>query len=86
MDVSTDQVIANITAGSYPVGALYDPINGYVYVTSSGASPIENESFTVIDGSANRLVNTIPISGSPSGIDLNVATNEIYVGDHGSSV
>jgi len=51
-----------------------NPATNRIYVCNS----ISN-SVSVIDGSSNTVVATVPLSASPDGIDVNPTTNMIYV-------
>ncbi|EQB68321.1 MAG: hypothetical protein AMDU5_GPLC00014G0128 [Thermoplasmatales archaeon Gpl] len=47
--VRTITVFKTITVGSSPFGAVFDPSNGYVYLTNCGSDTV-----SVINGSSNK--------------------------------
>jgi YVTN family beta-propeller protein len=50
-----------------------------VYVTNE-----ESDNVSVIDGSNNRVIATVPVGGSPVDVDVNSLTNRIYVANSDS--
>lgn len=89
---STDQVTATITLGGDPVGVAVNPVTDMVYATWG------DNDVTVINGATNAFVTNVivgfdgaddPELADPTGIDVNTATNEIFVagwGDKGGSL
>jgi YVTN family beta-propeller protein len=58
----------------WPVGILYDPYNGLVYVADNG-----NNSITVINPTTMSVVDTIDVNGSPIRMALDPTNQLIYV-------
>ncbi len=65
-----------------PFGIVYDPVNGYIYVTNSGSNNV-----SVIDPSNNRIIAYVPLGGLLNGANLvcDSLTGNVYVGS-GSSI
>lgn len=58
-----------------PFGVLYDKYNGNLYVSDSNKNQV-----TVINGTDNNVVTTIPVLGDrPEGLTLDTINHEIYV-------
>lgn len=69
--------VATIPVGSAPWGIDVNPTTNRIYVANAGSNTV-----SVIDGSTNTVVATIPVT-SPDGVGVNPVTNRIYV-DNGS--
>jgi YVTN family beta-propeller protein len=72
----TARVIANITVGSEPKGAAYDPQNGLLYVADYSSMQV-----TVINVSTNNVVATINTGQEAWKPTYNPVNNMIYVGN-----
>ena len=57
-----------------PFGVSYDSNNGNLYVADYGTN-----NTTVIDGSNNSIIKTIPVSDAPTGIAVNSSSGDVYV-------
>ena len=57
-----------------PFGVSYDSNNGNLYVADFGTN-----NTTVIDGSNNSIIKTIPVSDAPTGIAVNSSSGNVYV-------
>ena len=68
--------VYNITKGvaKNPNMVAYDSANGDVYATGT-----DNSSVTVIDGSTNTVVKTLPTGGSPVGVFYDPQDGDLYV-------
>ena len=74
--------VYNITKGvaKNPNMVAYDFANGDVYVTGT-----DNSSVTVIDGSTNTVVKTLPTGGSPVGVFYDPQDGDLYVSSKNST-
>ena len=57
-----------------PFGVSYDSNNGNLYVADFGTN-----NTTVIDGSNNSIIKTIPVADAPTGIAVNSSSGNVYV-------
>lgn len=70
-----DQMVSTISLGKYVAGSVaVNPQTNMIYVVN----PVNN-TVSVIDGSSDSVVSTIPVLPGPSGIAVNPITNKIYV-------
>jgi len=70
-----DQMTSTISLGKYVAGSVaVNPQTNMIYVVN----PVNN-TVSVIDGSSDSVVSTIPVLAGPSGIAVNPITNKIYV-------
>lgn len=79
---TTNEVVATIPIATGCGSALYDPYNGYVYVTDRyhiGGQPASN--VTVIDPDTNRIVLTQAVQQEPFGSAYDPANHNVYVAD-----
>ncbi|MCI4323225.1 MAG: YncE family protein [Thermoplasmata archaeon] len=69
----------SIPVGQGPIGAAFDPDNGYVYVANSGPSDNRstNGSVSVINGSS--VIGAINVGGYPTGVSFDPFNGLIYV-------
>lgn len=65
---------ATVSTGAMPCAASVDPRNGMVYVLNYA-----DNSVTVIDGVAGKVVATIPVGDRPEAIAVDAAKDLIYV-------
>ncbi len=76
-------MIANIVAGSdFHLGIDVNPFTNMVYVSNDvayGAPGWPYGSVSVINGSSNVAVATIPVGPSPYGVGVDSTTNRVYV-------
>jgi YVTN family beta-propeller protein len=84
IDGSTNNVIATVPVGLSPRGVAFDPANGDLYVANSGfdnnVGTIGEGSVSVIDGSTNNVITTLPTGWKDSrGIAFDSANRDIYV-------
>ncbi len=63
-----------------PVAVTFAPANNYVYVANYGSNDV-----SVIDGSTNKIVATIPVGKNPILLAYAPSNQEIYVSNWGSS-
>ena len=71
-NVFADSVMTTIPVGAKPVGVGVNQNTNMVYVTNHDSNTV-----SVIDGSTNAVVKTIPVGYSL--VAVNPITNEIYV-------
>jgi len=71
---ATNTVIANISVGEGPYGVLYDPSNGYIYVTNTAQNNV-----SVIDGANNTVIASINVGFNPEGVAYDPSNGYIYV-------
>lgn len=84
IDGATNKVLATVPVGRDPVELAVNPNTGFVYVDNQ-----LSQSMSVIDGSSNTVVATVTVgcngtctnstAGAPTGVDVNQATNTVYV-------
>ena len=74
IDISTSRLIKAIPVGDSPVQTVYNPLNGYIYVTISNSKRVD-----VIDPSTNNVIKSIPVGVHPTGIAYNPNNHYIYV-------
>ena len=89
IDSLSNTVIGTITVGNQPWGIAVNPLTncvgapsvcwGTVYVTNYGSNTV-----TVINGSNNAVIATIPVGMQPEGIAVNPSLGVAYVADSGS--
>ena len=77
---ATNTVIANISVGEGPYGILYDPSNGYIYVTNTAQNNV-----SVIDGANNTLIASINVGAYPEGLAYDPSNGYIYVANSWSN-
>lgn len=65
IDLSTKKVVATIETGKGSHGVVVSPDNKYVYVTN-----MFEDTVSVIDNTANKVIATIPVDGEPNGISF----------------
>ncbi len=58
----------------FPYGAAFDFADGDIYVTNDGASNV-----SVVSGSTNKVVTTIPVGSNPIGAAFDSTNGDIYV-------
>lgn len=66
--------LPGIDVGTEPTSVAANPRNQRLYVTNSGALTV-----SVIDGTTNSLVETIPLPTRPLSVALNQRSNRVYV-------
>ena len=84
------QTPTTVPVGSFDNALAVDPVTNTVFVTNQDASP---GTVSVIDGNScngthpsgcgNQPIATVPVGGGPSGLDVNPATNTVYVANTG---
>jgi YVTN family beta-propeller protein len=73
----TNQVIGSpITVGMNPNGIAFDSANGNLYVDNSVRV---QSTVSVISGSSNTVIATIPVGKNPEGVAFDSANGNIYV-------
>lgn len=78
IDGTTYSLIKAIPVGDSPVQIVYNPNNGFMYVTN-----INSQSVSVIDCSTNTVIKNIPVGPQPTGIAYNSINHNIYVTNSG---
>ena len=74
IDISSSSLIKAIPVGDSPVQTVYNPFNGYIYVTISNSKRVD-----VIDPSTNSVTKSVPVGVHPTGIAYNPNNHYIYV-------
>ncbi len=82
VDLSTNTVIATVSAGAF--GVDVNPTTNKIYVTDPGNSN-NYTSVAIIDGSTNTVMQKITVGNGPSGVAINSHTNKAYVTNQGSN-
>lgn len=59
IDAATNAILTNVSVPGLPSGAVYDPVNGYVYVSESASTNTDN--ISVINSATNTLVTNIVV-------------------------
>jgi YVTN family beta-propeller protein len=72
--------IANITVGSFPDAVYLNSDVNMLYVSNRHSNTI-----SVINGTTNKVENTIEVGSAPYYLDGNPITNKIYVANYGSN-
>ena len=70
----SQQVIATIAVGNWPIYLAADEKTNRIYVSNQG-----DDTVSVIDGVTNAAIATVRVGHSPNGIAVNSRTNTIYV-------
>lgn len=65
VDLTTKKVVTNIETGKGSHGVVVSPDNKYVYVTN-----MYEDTVSVIDNAANKVIATITVDGEPNGISF----------------
>lgn len=82
MNAATDHLVTNVTVGTTPSGMAYDTSNGDIYVGSwaNNANNYVSNNVTVIFGSTNSVVKSIPAGGAiGNGVMYEPANHDVYV-------
>ena len=74
IDTSSGTIVNSIPLGDSPVQVLYNPFNGYIYVTVTNSQRVD-----VIDPSSKTVIASIPVGIHPAGIAYNPNNHLIYV-------
>lgn len=81
IDPSSGTLVKSIAVGDSPVQVLYNPFNGYMYVTDTNSQRVD-----VIDPSTNNVIKSIPVGIHPIGMAYNSNNHNVYVANsHQSS-
>lgn len=75
----TNTIISVISVGSLPESGVYDPYNGYVYITNA-----LSDNVSVINTVTNTVIASIPVGKEPVGIAYSSVSNDIYVSNGAS--
>lgn len=78
VDACSHQIIGTTNFGSITAGAAVDPLSGHAFVTDANV-PSQT---AVLDRNGNILA-TIAVPPSPLGLDVDPATNEVFVSSTG---
>ena len=70
----SQQVIATIAVGNWPIYLAADEKTNRIYVSNQG-----DDTVSVIDGVTNAALATVRVGHSPNGIAVNSRTNTVYV-------
>lgn len=82
---TTNKVVSNITVGLDPIGAVFDSLNGYIYVTKGNSFNVSSQtspycgSLSVINSSTNSVVSTVNLGSDPIGSTFDSENGYIYV-------
>jgi YVTN family beta-propeller protein len=63
-----------VTVGAEPISIAVNPVNGRAYIANAGAGTV-----TVLDGSSDTVVATIPIGSHPYSIAVSPGSGKVYV-------
>jgi YVTN family beta-propeller protein len=80
MDISTNQVIANVDVGRRPEGVAVTPGGDFVYVANGGSANV-----SVIRTSDNIVVNTVQVNNHPAGVAVTPDGEFVYVSNSASN-
>jgi YVTN family beta-propeller protein len=83
VDPKTQEVTATTAAGTTEAGIVANPFTGAVFATNSVSSP-DTPTVDVLN-KAGTEVTTITVGNNPLGIDLDPATNNIFVANSGDN-
>lgn len=72
--------MGKVAAGNSPLGIAYDSANGDLYVANQGSANV-----SVISGSTNTVVATIPVDWGPYGVAYDSANGLVYVATCGNN-
>lgn len=76
--------VSTIDVGANPTAAVFDPSNGYLYVTN-GTSPTGHGNITAINSSTNQIVDSIKVGVYPMQVAYDSANGDLYVANADSS-
>lgn len=84
--LNTSKVVSNIPVGNNPDGVAVDTQNNYIYVINSNYSTLTTSTpmagnMSVISGSTNKIIKTVPLDGFPTGITYDSNSNTVYVSE-----
>lgn len=74
IDGATNEVIANVAVGDYPLGLCWNSVNNKVYATYPNADMLY-----VIDAVGDTLIKRVTMSGYPRWMTFNPKMNRVYV-------
>lgn len=74
IDPTSGNLVKSIPVGDSPVQVLYNPFNGYMYVTDTNSQRVD-----VIDPSTNNVIKSIPVGTHPIGMAYNANNHYVYV-------
>ena len=77
---SNNTMVANIPVGLDPQAIVYDPANGYLYVTNAGSNNV-----SIIDTTTDKLVGSVSVRSSPGYAYYAPQNGDIYVSDQNSN-
>ena len=78
LDGTTDEVLAQISTGSFTTSVGIDFLRHLAYASNDGFTAATS-SISVIDTNTNTVVDTIPTDPGPTPLTVNPFTNRIYV-------
>ncbi len=86
VNATTGAYIATIAnPGAGVVGQIlpvtFDPLNGLIYVSNTGTWGSFGDSLTVINGTTNTVVGTVPTGLGPAGVAVDTRNGTLYVAD-----
>src|SRR5215831_15200415 len=84
IDINALTVEATIPVTANPRRIIADAATHLVYLTHSTASGVQGV-VTVINGSTNSVITTIPVGNNPVGLAANFFIGEVYVTNGGSN-
>jgi len=80
IDLTSYQIVRNISVGTLPYGVAVHPAATYVYVTNRGSNTV-----SVIDTASDTVTATIGVGSGPRGITVNPAGTRLYVTNYGAN-
>ena len=72
--------IANFSVGEEPSQAVYDPVNGYLYLANSGSDNV-----SIINGSDNQVIASVSVGLQPRTPVVDPLTDQVFVPNYASA-
>ena len=73
IDGETNNIIATIPVGAWPIDLTYNPANNKIYCANNWRDTV-----TVIDGTINSVITAIPVGDEPYALIYNPTNNKVY--------
>jgi len=81
IDTATNNIIATVDVGTYPLGVAVTPDGTKVYVVNMGINYNQGNTVSVIDTATNHVTATITVGTYPSGVAVTPDGTKVYVAD-----